>query len=69
MDLPYDDPQANVTFSVSNPSFKSLETRVLYSTDSETKITRVRYQPRIAVKSQLDAGEKQIKFDLIATVR
>lgn len=67
MDLPYD-PQANVTFSVSNPSFKILESRVIYYTDSKDK-NRVRYQPRIAVKSQLDAAEKQIKFDLIATVR
>ena len=68
LDLPYD-PQAKITFSVSNPSFKALiPPRVSIYNDTRNK-TRISYQPRIAVDQQLNAAEGQIFFDLIATVK
>lgn len=60
--------QAEIVFSIDNPYFKTLDERKIFYLDSQNK-TRIRYEPRIAVAQPLDASDKVIVFNLIATVR
>lgn len=66
-DLPIN-PQANITFYLNNTTnFVTIPPRENVVPD-ENNVTRVNFQPRIAVKSALNAKDSPIVFDLIATV-
>lgn len=56
-----------LTFDVSDPRFEALEP--ILRDESDNGHPRIRYEPRIAVKMQLDSAASPIKFNLIAKVK
>lgn len=67
MDYPIG-PQSNVSFDVDSQFFTTLKSREIIFNDSQN-VTRIKYQPRIAVAKQLNAADSPILFTLTATVR
>ena len=64
-DLPFQ----NLTFSVSDPRFEALNTSIRKGYNDSDGHPRIMYEPHIAVKSELNAAESPIQFNLIAKVK
>ncbi len=63
-------PSQNLKFGVSDERFKVLENETKRTEYNDTQgYLRFTYEPRIAVKSQLNSSESPITFNLIATVK